>query len=101
MKTADTSQSDPDFAGLIVRCASKAAIDVLWPQSGASPPQSHPKVLMAAVRLRDEVQALAAGKWQTTLRCLLLTRGAPARQRNGALEWAARSLSWLLTICGQ
>jgi len=29
MKTADTAQSDPDFAGLIVRCAPRGKVDVL------------------------------------------------------------------------
>lgn len=84
MKTADTSQSDPDFAGLIVRCAPKGKIDVLVALIRPFPPRSHPRVTIAAagggtltfyasmaaagaaVLLPDEVSAFAAGKWQTT-----------------------------------
>jgi len=84
MKTADTTQSDPDFAGLIVRCAPKGKIDVLVALIRPFPPRSHPKVTIAAsgggtltfeasmaaagaaVLLPDEVSAFAAGKWQTT-----------------------------------
>ncbi|WP_245477232.1 hypothetical protein [Bradyrhizobium guangzhouense] len=83
-KTADTSQSDPDFAGLIVRCAPKGKVDVLVALIRPFPPRSHPQVTIAAsnggtltveasmaaagaaVLLPDEVSAFAAGKWQTT-----------------------------------
>lgn len=83
-KTADTALSDPDFAGLIVRCAPKGKIEVLVALIRPFPPRSHPKVTLssaaggtltfqasmaaagAAVLLPDEVSAFAAGKWQTT-----------------------------------
>ncbi|WFU39464.1 hypothetical protein QA640_34660 [Bradyrhizobium sp. CB82] len=83
MKTADTVQSDLDFAGLIVRCAPKGKIDVLIALIRPFPPRSRPQVTIAAggssltfeasmagagtaVLLPDEVSAFAAGKWQTT-----------------------------------
>ena len=83
-KTADTTQSDPDFAGLIVRCAPKGKIDVLVALIRPFPPRSRPKVTIAvsgggtltvdasmaaagaAVLLPNEVSAFAAGKWQTS-----------------------------------
>ena len=83
-KTADTTQSDPDFAGLIVRCAPKGKVDVLVALIRPFPPRSHPQVTIAAstggtltveasmaaagaaVLLPDEVSAFASGKWQTT-----------------------------------
>lgn len=83
-KTAETMQSDPEFAGLIVRCAPKGKIDVLVALIRPFPPRSHPRVTIsstgggtqtfeasmaaagAAVLLPDEVSAFAAGKWQTT-----------------------------------
>ncbi|WP_312016645.1 hypothetical protein [Bradyrhizobium sp. BR 10261] len=83
-KTADTIQSDPDFAGLIVRCAPKGKVDVLAALIRPFPPRSHPQVTIAAsnggtltveasmaaagaaVLLPDEVSAFASGKWQTT-----------------------------------
>ncbi|MGY4593255.1 hypothetical protein ACVWXL_001001 [Bradyrhizobium sp. GM22.5] len=77
-------QSDPEFAGLIVRCAPKGKIDVLVALIRPFPPRSRPRVTIsstgggtqtfeasmaaagAAVLLPDEVSAFAAGKWQTT-----------------------------------
>lgn len=84
MKTADTARSDPDFAGLIVRCAPQGKVDVLVALVRPFPPQSHPQVTIAssnggtvtfeasmaaagaAVLLPDEVSAFAGGQWQTT-----------------------------------
>lgn len=84
MKTADTTQSDPDFAGLIVRCAPRGKVDVLVALIRPFPPRSRPRVTIAsagggsltfeasmaaagiAVLLPDEVSAFAAAKWQTT-----------------------------------
>lgn len=118
MKTADTSQSDPDFAGLIVRCALKGKIDVLVALIRPFPPRSHPKVTIAAagggtltfdasmaaagaaVLLPDEVSAFAAGKWQTiplVVRCRQGKRqrdqgyGGPKRTAGG-LSFAAGKL---------
>ena len=82
MKTADTAQSDPDFAGLIVRCAPQGKIEVLVALIRPFPPRSRPQVTIAsagggtqtfgasmaaagaAVLLPDEISALAAAKWQ-------------------------------------
>lgn len=84
MKIADTAHSDPDFAGLIVRCAPKGKVDVLVALIRPFPPRSRPQVTIAAsgggsqtfeasmaaagaaVLLPDEVSAFAGGKWQTT-----------------------------------
>ncbi len=83
MKTADITQSDLDFAGLIIRCAPKGKIDVLIALIRPFPPRSHPRVTIAsgsvsqtfeatltaagaAVVLPEEVAAFAAGKWQST-----------------------------------
>jgi hypothetical protein len=83
MKTADTTQSDPDFAGLIVRCAPQGKIDVLVALIRPFPPRSRPQVTIAsggisqtfeasmaaagaAVLLPSEVAAFAGGKWQST-----------------------------------
>jgi hypothetical protein len=83
MKAADTAHSDPDFAGLIVRCAPKGKVDVLIALIEPFPPRSHPRVTVssdgtiqafeasitaagAAVLLPDEAGTLAGAKWQTT-----------------------------------
>jgi hypothetical protein len=82
MKTADTIRSDPDFAGLMIRCAAAGKIDVLIVLIQPFPPQSHPQVTIrsgssfqvlkgamtaagAAVVLPDEAALLAQGPWQT------------------------------------
>jgi hypothetical protein len=82
MKTADTMRSDPDFAGLMIRCAPKGKIDVLIVLIQPFPPQSHPQVTIssggsfqvfegamtaagAAVVLPNEAALLAQGPWQT------------------------------------
>ncbi len=81
IKTADTLQSDPDFAGLMIRCAPKGKIDVLVALIQPFPPQSHPQVTIgfagktmvfegsmaaagAAVILPDEAANLVSGPWQ-------------------------------------
>ncbi|WP_244443212.1 hypothetical protein [Bradyrhizobium sp. Ai1a-2] len=83
MKTADTRQSDPDFAGLIIRCAPKGKVEVLVALIRPFPPRSHPQVTLAsagfsqsfeatmaaagaAVLLPEEAGVLASGKWQST-----------------------------------
>jgi hypothetical protein len=82
MKTADTMRSDPDFAGLMIRCTPKGKIDVLIVLIQPFPPQSHPQVTIrsgssfqvfegamtaagAAVVLPDEAARLAQGPWQS------------------------------------
>ncbi len=74
-------RSDPDFAGLMIRCAPKGKIDVLIALIQPFPPQSHPQVTVssgsssqvfegamtaagAAVVLPDEAARLAQGPWQ-------------------------------------
>jgi hypothetical protein len=83
MKTADTLQSDADFAGLIIRCTPKGRIEVLVALIRPFPPRSRPEVTFAsagfsrsfeatmaaagaAVLLPEEAGVLAGGKWQTT-----------------------------------
>jgi hypothetical protein len=83
MKTAETLQSDPDFAGLIIRCAPKGKIEVLVALIRPFPPRSRPQVTLAsagfsqsfeatmtaagaAVLLPEEAGVLAGGKWQST-----------------------------------
>jgi hypothetical protein len=81
MKTADTIRSDPDFAGLMIRCAATGKIDILIVLIQPFPPQSRPQVTIrsgssfqvfegamtaagAAVVLPDEAALLAQGPWQ-------------------------------------
>ncbi|MDA9498234.1 hypothetical protein XI05_12395 [Bradyrhizobium sp. CCBAU 11357] len=119
MKTADTTQSDPDFAGLIVRCAPKGKVDVLVALIRPFPPRSRPKVTIAAssgtltfegsmaaagaaVLLPDEVSAFAAGKWQTTASLSVVVREGDSEIKGMvALNGLREAYHSLLANCGQ
>jgi hypothetical protein len=117
MKTADTSQSDPDFAGLIVRCAPKGRIDVLVALIRPFSPRSRPLVTIAsggasqsfeasvaaagaAVLLPEEVSAFAAGKWQSTPSLAVTVRENDSEIRGiVALNGLREAYSSLLSSC--
>ncbi|MDF0578873.1 hypothetical protein [Bradyrhizobium yuanmingense] len=120
MKTADTTQSDPDFAGLIVRCAPKGKVDVLVALIRPFPPRARPKVTIAAsgggtltfeagmaaagaaVLLPDEVSAFAAGKWQTTASLSVVVREGDSEIKGMvALNGLQEAYHALLANCGQ
>ncbi|MCK1740418.1 hypothetical protein IVA80_05945 [Bradyrhizobium sp. 139] len=119
-KTADTAQSDPDFAGLIVRCAPKGKIDVLVAVIRPFPPRSHPQVTItssgggtqtfdasmaaagAAVLLPDEVAAFAGGKWQTTPSLSLVVKESGTEIKGMVtLHGLREAYHSLLANCGQ
>jgi hypothetical protein len=120
MKTADTTQSDPDFAGLIIRCAPQGKIDVLVALIRPFPPRSHPQVTIAsagggsqtfeastaaagaAVLLPDEVSAFAGGKWQT-IPSLAITVKESSSEIEGmiALNGLREAYNSLLASCSQ
>ncbi|WP_247282673.1 MULTISPECIES: hypothetical protein [unclassified Bradyrhizobium] len=119
-KTAETMQSDPEFAGLIVRCAPKGKIDVLVALIRPFPPKSHPKVTLAsatggavtveasmaaggaAVLLPDEVSAFAAGKWQTTASLSVVVKESDTEIKGVvALNGLREAYNSLAASCGQ
>lgn len=119
-KTADTTQSDPDFAGLIVRCAPKGKIDVLVALIRPFPPRSRPQVTIAAsnggtltveasmaaagaaVLLPDEVSAFAAGKWQTTPSLSVAVKESDSEIKGVvSLTGLREAYNSLLANCGQ
>ncbi|MCK1434932.1 hypothetical protein IVA97_07215 [Bradyrhizobium sp. 15] len=119
-KTAETMQSDPEFAGLIVRCAPKGKIDVLVALIRPFPPRSRPKVTIAsatggtvtveasmaaagaAVLLPDEVSAFAAGKWQTTPSLSVVVKESDSEIKGVvALNGLREAYNSLQASCGQ
>jgi len=119
-KTAETVQSDPDFAGLIVRCAPKGKIDVLVALIRPFPPKSHPKITIAsatggavtveasmaaagaAVLLPHEVSAFAAGKWQTTPALSFVVKEGDSEIKGVvALNGLREAYNSLAASCGQ
>ncbi|WP_245287606.1 hypothetical protein [Bradyrhizobium elkanii] len=119
MKTADALQSDPDFAGLIIRCAPKGKIEVLVALIRPFPPRSRPEVTLAstgfsqsfegtmaaagaAVLLPEEAGVLAGGKWQITP-SLTVTVKENTSEIKGivALNGLREAYSTLLASCSQ
>ncbi|WP_456632803.1 hypothetical protein [Bradyrhizobium sp. USDA 10063] len=119
MKTADALQSDPDFAGLIIRCAPKGRIEVLVALIRPFPPRSRPQVTLAsagfsqnfeatmvaagaAVLLPEEAGVLAGGKWQNTP-SLTVTVKENTTEIKGivALNGLREAYGTLLASCGQ
>jgi len=119
-KTADTTQSDPDFAGLIVRCAPKGKVDVLVALIRPFPPRSRPQVTIAAsnggtltveasmaaagaaVLLPDEVSAFAAGKWQSTPSLAVAVKESDSEIKGVvSLTGLREAYNSLLANCGQ
>lgn len=82
MHTADTMQSDPEFAGLLIRCRPDARLQIGFITITPFHPRSHPKVTVTAgstaahfqaevlppgslVALPNEAEALVRGPWQS------------------------------------
>ncbi|MET4802893.1 hypothetical protein [Bradyrhizobium sp. LB11.1] len=120
MKTADTAQSDPDFAGLIVRCAPRGKVDVLVALIRPFPPRRRPQVTItssnggtlafeatmaaagAAVQLPDEVSAFAAGKWQSTASLSVVVKESDSEIKGMvALNGLQAAYNSLLPNCSQ
>ncbi|MDE5445721.1 hypothetical protein GWG65_30795 [Bradyrhizobium sp. CSA207] len=120
MKTADTAQSDPDLAGLIVRCAPKGKVDVLVALVRPFPPRSHPRVTIssngggtqtfeasmaaagAAVLLPDEISAFASGRWQTTPALTVVVKETDSEIKGVvALNGLREAYHSLVANCGQ
>src|SRR4051812_10711693 len=119
-KTAETMQSDVEFAGLIVRCAPKGKIDVLVALIRPFPPRSRPRVTIAspaggtlaieasmaaagaAVLLPDEVSAFASGKWQATPSLSIIVKESDSEIKGVvALNGLREAYNSLLANCGQ
>lgn len=57
MRTADTAQSDPDLAGLMVRCAEKPGFEVLLALVRPFPPRSKRDVVVTSGTTRSVLRA--------------------------------------------
>jgi len=119
MKTADTLHSDPDFAGLMVRCATQGKIDVLVVLVTPLPPKSRPRITIAAgtqtrtfdgtmaaagvaVVLPDEAGALAGGPWQRLpALAVSVEDGANRIKGSVALDGLGAAYNNLVSSCAQ
>ena len=82
MHTADALRSDPEFAGMAIRCRPKSGLQIAFVLITPFPPRSHPKVTVAVnqtnvhfqaevippgsmIALPNEAEVLAKGAWQS------------------------------------
>lgn len=118
-KTANTARSDPDFAGLIIRCAPKGKIEVLIALIQPFPPRSRPQVTVtagsfsqtfeasmaaagAAVLLPEETGALVSTKWQA-VPSLKITVRQETSEIKGMVDLGGLGVAYnsLITSCAQ
>jgi hypothetical protein len=117
MRTADTAQSDPDLAGLMVRCAEKPGLEVLLALVRPFPPRSKRDVVLTAgtsksvlhaettsvgtaLILPIEATAFTTGPWRG-LKELAVTINDPEAEIHGviSLEGLAPAMTKLLASC--
>jgi hypothetical protein len=60
MKTADTARSDPDLAGLMIRCGEKSGLEVLLALVRPFPPRTKTDVVVTSGARQSVLQAEAA-----------------------------------------
>lgn len=82
MRTADALRSDPEFAGLVIRCRPKSALQIAFVLITPFPPRTHPKITVAVnhasvhfqgevippgsmLALPNEAEVLAKGPWRS------------------------------------
>jgi hypothetical protein len=117
MRTADTSRSDPDLAGLMIRCAEKHGLEVLLALVRPLPPRAKRDVVVTggtsksvlhaevsssgtAIVLPFEATALTSGPWQN-LKELIVTINDSEGSISGAisLEGVAAATARLTANC--
>jgi hypothetical protein len=117
MRTADTAQSDPDLAGLMVRCADGPGLELLLALVRPLPPRAKRDVLVAAgtsasmlraeaspsgtaLILPMEASALLKGPWQE-MKGLAITIKDPEAEIHGLipLDGVARAIAKLSANC--
>jgi hypothetical protein len=117
MRTADTAQSDPDLAGLMIRCAEKPGLEVLLALVRPFPPRAKRDVVVTsgttqsvlhaeasstgtALILPIEAGAFTAGPWRA-LKELAVTIRDPEIEIRGtiALDGVAPALAKLSASC--
>jgi hypothetical protein len=117
MRTADTAQSDPDLAGLMVRCGEKPGLEVLLALVRPIPPRTKRDVVVTsgttqsvlraeasstgtALILPIEATAFTTGPWQG-LKKLAVTINDPEADIRGVipLDGLAPAIAKLSTSC--
>jgi hypothetical protein len=119
MHTADALQSDPDFAGMMIRCQPKAALQIAFVLITPLPPRSRPQVTVSInhsgarfqgepippgsmIALPREAEVLAKGPWQSAIE-LAVDIENDANVIHGAipLDNLAAAISYLQSNCSE
>ena len=117
MRTADLTRSDPDFAGLAIRCRPKAGLQVAFVVITPFHPRSHPKVAImtgrtpihfqadvippgSMIALPDEAEVLAKGLWQSSKELTVDIEGDEAKIHGVvSLEGLSAAIAQLQASC--
>lgn len=117
MHTADALQSDPEFAGMLIRCRSKSALQIAFVLITPFRPRTHPKIAVAVnhtsahfqgevippgsmVALPNEAEVLARGPWQSAGQLTVDIEGDGAKIHGiVSLENLSRAIGFLQANC--
>lgn len=117
MHTADALQSDPEFAGMLIRCRPKSALQIAFVLITPFRPRIHPKITVAVnhmstpfqgevippgsmVALPNEAEVLARGPWQSANQLTVDIEGDGAKIHGiVSLENLSRAIGFLQANC--
>lgn len=117
MRTANLLRSDPNFAGLAIRCRTKSELQVAFVVITPFHPRTHPKVTVTANRapihfeadvippgsmiaLPHEAEVLAKGPWQSAQELTIDIEGDETRTRGVvSLEGLSAAIVQLQASC--
>lgn len=117
MHVADALKSDPDFAGLMIRCREKSALQIAFVVIRPFPPRSHPQISISAgqtnvhfetsvvppgslLSLPNEAEVLARGPWQSAKQLSVeIENGADRIRGIVSLENLSSAIALLQSNC--
>lgn len=119
MRTADIMRSDAEFAGIMIRCRAKSALQIAFVVITPFHPRSHPKITVginhstmhfqaevvppgSLVALPNEAEVLAKGAWQSAKELIVDIEGEGAKVHGiVSLENLAGAVAQLQASCPQ
>ena len=117
MRTADIMRSDAEFAGIMIRCRAKSALQIAFVVITPFHPRSHPKITVginhsnmqfqaeviapgSLVSLPNEAEVLAKGAWQSAKELTVDIEGEGAKIHGVvSLENLAGAIAQLQASC--
>jgi hypothetical protein len=117
MHTADALDSDPEFAGLVIRCRPKLPLQIAFVLITPFPPRAHPKITVSTdhtsvhfksdvippgstLALPNEAEVLAKGPWRSTKKLTVDIEGDGAKMHGiVSLENLSAAMAHLQANC--